>query len=484
VNPALRVYTCGFLWSGVKVLVVMRLHNIKDKLALILAGDFVAILAAFTIALALGHMNPLPLNLFWYSKLFWHYKWGILVLVFSIMIIFVILNVYSLNRMAARFLRQMLFVGYGLLFSSVFVTFIFFFFRDIAIPRAVFIFFFPWVWILIVFSRYLYNKLFLSLIFWKVLIIGDKNTSKEMAELINRRKYLHSQVVGYLSGDADADSSSDLPFLGRLENLLAVAEAEDIDQVIVTYKKINDELMKTLLDCMRKKIEVTDFKKVTGEIMGKVPIEYLDDNWFILELNAVDKRYSWYVKKFIDIILSLICLYVSMPFLPVIALLIRMDSKGPVFYSQMRVGRDGKHFRVWKLRTKVADADRGNVYWTVEKDSRITRIGRFLRKLRLDEIPQLVNIIKGDMSFVGPRPEAVSLSEMYAREIPYYTERYMVTPGVTGWAQINYHYGNSVDDAREKLKYDFYYIKNRNLTLDMLIFLRTIRSVLTGKGAI
>jgi lipopolysaccharide/colanic/teichoic acid biosynthesis glycosyltransferase len=132
----------------------------------------------------------------------------------------------------------------------------------------------------------------------------------------------------------------------------------------------------------------------------------------------------------------------------------------------------------------VADADRNNVLWTTENDDRMTRIGRYLRKVRFDEVPQLINVLKGEMSFIGPRPEAVSLVEMYTKEIPYYLERHMVTPGMTGWAQINYGYGNSIEDTRQKLMFDFYYIKNRNWALDSMIFLRTIRTVLTGKGAL
>jgi exopolysaccharide biosynthesis polyprenyl glycosylphosphotransferase len=190
------------------------------------------------------------------------------------------------------------------------------------------------------------------------------------------------------------------------------------------------------------------------------------------------------VKRAIDVLLSLFGICVTLPFLPFVALLIKIDSPGPVFYSQSRIGRDNKPFRLWKLRTMVRDADKDNVHWTTNNDARITLVGKFLRKIRLDEVPQLFNILKGDMTLIGPRPEAVSLVELYKKEIPYYLERHMVTPGITGWAQINYPYGNSVEDAREKLKYDYYYIKNRSIVLDANIFLRTIRIVLTGKGAL
>jgi lipopolysaccharide/colanic/teichoic acid biosynthesis glycosyltransferase len=172
-----------------------------------------------------------------------------------------------------------------------------------------------------------------------------------------------------------------------------------------------------------------------------------------------------------------------LPLFPFIALLIKLDSRGPVFYTQQRMGRGSKPFRAWKLRTMTDGADRNNVHWTTDNDDRITRVGRIVRKTRLDEVPQLLNIFKGEMSLIGPRPEALSLVEMYTREIPYYPERHMVTPGITGWAQINYPYGNSIEDTRQKLMYDFYYIKNRSVILDLMIFLRTIRIVLTGKGA-
>ncbi|MBI4653421.1 MAG: sugar transferase [Nitrospirae bacterium] len=409
-----------------------------------------------------------------------------LVLISLVVLVFIILDVYSVHKIPDRFSRQMVGAGMGLLLVAVISTFIFFFFRKIAIPRAVFLTFFPFALYFIATFHYFYNKLFKSFISWRILIVGKKKASEEMALLINSRKYLHSSIVGYLSDDPDAGSSSGLVFMGKNENLARIAEKENIDQIIVTYKKIDEELMKLLLGCMQKKVKVTDFKKVVEEIAGKVPVEYLDANWFILELmSTVNRKYFWYSKRFTDIVLSLMSICILLPFLPIIALIIKLDSKGPVFYSQMRIGRDCKPFRVWKLRTMVAGANKNNnVYWTTEKDSRITRVGSFLRKIRLDEVPQFFNILKGEMSFIGPRPETISNVEMLAKKIPYYTERHMVTPGITGWAQINYRYGNSVDDTKEKLKYDFYYIKNRGIMLDILIFLRTIRIVLTGKGAI
>lgn len=456
----------------------MHIHHTKrEKMFILLLVDLLAIGIAYAIALLVGHKKGLPINLYW------HYRWGLTVSAFFIIAFFVILDCYSLKDQINRFLRQSLRLGLALILSSVAATFSFFFFRGILIPRAVFILFFFFSFILIILFRYMATK-FIKPISRQVLIVGNKKNSQELAEFLQNNNYLNYHLLGYVSDDRDADSSNVLSYLGKTINLPQVVEKHNINQIVVVYKNIGEQLMRDLLKCMQKKLKVTDLKRVMEDVTGKLPIELLDDHWFLSELSAIDKKYFWYLKRGVDIFLSSILLCIFLPFLPLIALLIKIDSGGPVFYSQMRVGKSGIPFKLWKLRTMVADADKDNVYWTTERDSRVTRIGRFMRKIRLDEIPQCINILKGDMSFIGPRPEAVTLVEMYTNEIPYYTERHIVTPGITGWAQINCPYGNSIEDTKEKLKHDFYYIKNRGIMLDTLIFLRTIRIVFTGKGAI
>jgi exopolysaccharide biosynthesis polyprenyl glycosylphosphotransferase len=267
------------------------------------------------------------------------------------------------------------------------------------------------------------------------------------------------------------------------QDLVAIAGAQAVDQVIVAVPSRDENLTHLLFRCMQNQIKVSEFRRVLEEITGKVPIEHLNDNWFLREIDISNKRYFWCMKRAADIVVSLVGLCLALPLFPFLALLIKLDSRGPIFYSQQRIGRGNVPFRAWKLRTMVDGADRNNVHWTTSNDDRITRVGRIVRKTRLDEVPQLFNILKGEMTLIGPRPEAVSLAEMYAKEIAYYLERHMVTPGITGWAQINYPYGNSIEDTRQKLMYDFYYIKNRSVVLDLMIFLRTIRIMLTGKGA-
>jgi exopolysaccharide biosynthesis polyprenyl glycosylphosphotransferase len=449
----------------------------KEKLFFTVISDLAAMLIGFTIALALGHRSPMALSLFLF------YRWGILTLIIFTLIIFFILDVYALYKMPERFLHQAVIIGLGLVLSAGLTTFTFFFGRQ-AVPRAVFILFYLFSFILIVSFRYVISKRTLSLIYWRALLVGDRERSVEVARLIKSRRYLHSEVVGYLSYEPGVQPENEMPYLGNVRDLLRIVENRGVNQIIVTVSKIDDELMGLLLESMKKKVKVSDFKKVVEEITGRVPMDHLSDHWFILALSTIDKRYFWYVKRFVDITTALLGLCFAAPLFPILAIMIKMDSPGPVFYRQARMGRRNRPFRVWKLRTMIKDADKDYVLWTTENDGRITRIGRYLRKVRLDEVPQLFNVLKGDMSLIGPRPEATSLVEMYKMEIPYYLERHMVTPGMTGWAQINYGYGNSIEDTRQKLMFDFYYIKNRSWVLDSMIFLRTIRTVLTGKGAI
>lgn len=454
----------------------MRLYH-KDKTLLLLTLDIIAMVLAFAIALYLGHRLPMT------SELFRHYVWGFGTLMSSVVTIFFILDLYSLHKIPNRFITQVFYIILGLLTSAISVTFIFFFFRN-TVPRAVFLLFYVLTLALVVLFRYVFSKLTLSLIYWRFLIVGESQPCEKVAGLIQERRYLHSQILGYVSDDVDKLCSVSVPHLGSVDWLLSIVDNAEIDHIVVAASAIDARLTNILLECMKRKVQVTDFKRFIETVEGKIPIDYLSASWFFEELSSIDKRYYWYVKRTADIFLSLFGICVTLPFLMIIALLIKIDSSGPVFYSQTRIGRDNRPFRLWKIRTMVRHADKDNVHWTTDHDSRITRFGKYLRKMRMDEVPQLFNILKGDMTLIGPRPEAVSLVEMYRKEIPYYLERHMVTPGITGWAQINYPYGNSVEDAREKLKYDYYYIKNRSLILDAIIFLRTIRIVLTGKGAL
>jgi exopolysaccharide biosynthesis polyprenyl glycosylphosphotransferase len=216
-----------------------------------------------------------------------------------------------------------------------------------------------------------------------------------------------------------------------------------------------------------------------------VPIQYVDPDWALsmLQGQPVFMRLQLACKRLLDLVLATVGLVVSAPFLLLVALAIRLDSSGPVFYRQIRSGRAGKPFTIVKFRTMIENAEQdGRARWATKDDDRITRVGRFLRKTRLDELPQLVNVLRGEMSIVGPRPERPEFIGMLEQEVPFYRTRLMAKPGLTGWAQVQYSYGSSVLDALIKLQYDFYYINHWSLWLDLYIIYRTIGVALRFKG--
>jgi len=231
-------------------------------------------------------------------------------------------------------------------------------------------------------------------------------------------------------------------------------------------------------------IKIEEATSLLEKISGRIAVDNLYPSWLIFTEGFRFSASFLLMRRLIAILASAILLLVVLPVLPFVVLAIKLDSRGPVLYKQKRVGRGGKVFNCFKFRTmrQDAEADTGAT-WALDNDPRITRIGSFLRTVRLDEIPQLWCVLKGDMGFVGPRPERPEFVEMLAKEIPFYEVRHAVRPGITGWAQVRYKYGNTLEDAKEKLQYDLYYIKNMSLGLDLMIMFQTIKIVLLGRGA-
>jgi sugar transferase (PEP-CTERM system associated) len=239
-----------------------------------------------------------------------------------------------------------------------------------------------------------------------------------------------------------------------------------------------------LLDLRLAGIKIEEATSWLERMSGRIEVEQLYPSWLIF---AEGFRFSSglrMIRRLSSTVAAALLLLLVLPVIPFVILLIKLDSKGPVLYRQIRVGRAGARFYCYKFRTmrRDAEADTGAT-WADDDDPRITRIGRILRKARLDEIPQLWCVLKGDMAFVGPRPERPEFVEWLSREIPYYTVRNAVRPGITGWAQVRYKYGNTLEDAREKLQYDLYYIKNGSMGLDLLVMFETIKIVTLGRGA-
>jgi sugar transferase (PEP-CTERM system associated) len=243
--------------------------------------------------------------------------------------------------------------------------------------------------------------------------------------------------------------------------------------------------MDKLLEMKIEGVSFAHLASVYEEYTGKIAVENLRPSWFIFSDGFRQSAWLGMVKRVSDLVLAALALVLAVPVMALVALAVRLTSKGPVLYHQSRVGRHGRVFTVHKFRSMDhdAEADTGAVWSKGEADPRITAVGHVLRRTRLDELPQLWNILKGDMSFVGPRPERPEFVSQLAREIPYYGQRHVVRPGLTGWAQVRYTYGASVEDALMKLQYDLFYIKNLSLALDVFILFSTMKTVLLRRGA-
>jgi exopolysaccharide biosynthesis polyprenyl glycosylphosphotransferase len=251
-----------------------------------------------------------------------------------------------------------------------------------------------------------------------------------------------------------------------------------------TVNSLPDMTVRKLMEMRLRGIYVYSLADFYEEFWHKIPPSFIQDDWFAFTsgFDILHDRVNVKLKHLLDIFAASVLALIALPIAIIAAIAIGIDSSGPIFYSQVRTGLNGRKFKVYKFRSMYQDAEKRGIQWASTKDPRITRVGRILRAMRIDELPQLWNVLKGDMSLIGPRPERPEFDSKLREEIPYYDVRYLVKPGITGWAQVMYDYGASVEDAYQKVAYDLYYIKNYSLLLDMAIALKTIRTVILGKG--
>jgi len=268
-------------------------------------------------------------------------------------------------------------------------------------------------------------------------------------------------------------------------HLMEVVHKQKVHRVIVAMPDRRGTIpMTELLQLRMQGVQIEEATSWLEKISGKIEVEELSPSWLVFGQGFRRSAAFILVRRVVSFIISLIGLILALPLFPLIMLAIRLDSKGPVFYTQTRVGKAGRVFKVVKFRTMRQDAEAASgPKWAGDNDPRVTRVGKFLRSSRLDEIPQLWCVLKGEMAFVGPRPERPEFIEWLSKEIPYYGVRHMVRPGLTGWAQVKYKYGSTVEDSREKLQYDLFYIKNASIGLDLLIMFLTVKTVLLRRGA-
>ena len=321
----------------------------------------------------------------------------------------------------------------------------------------------------------------------KVLILGAGQSGAALLKLL---QLPHSpyEAVGFLDDDPEklGKTIATLPVRGKTSQMREIGKETGAGTTLLAItEERSKELIKTVLDARLKGMTIKDMPSVFEDITKSVPVEHLRDDWLVFTdgFNLITKPYVQKIKRLADFWISGMLLLLSSPIILLTVLAIRVDSPGPIFFRQQRVGKGGKPFILWKFRSMRQDAEENGVQWAAQEDPRTTRVGRIIRILRIDELPQIYNVFLGEMSLIGPRPERPEFVRQLEREIPYYGIRHSVSPGITGWAQINYPYGASVEDSKRKLEYDIYYIKNMSPLLDMKIILKTIGVVLFGQGA-
>ncbi|MCK5320455.1 sugar transferase [Candidatus Parcubacteria bacterium] len=314
----------------------------------------------------------------------------------------------------------------------------------------------------------------------KIAFIGCNNQVKELIHYLNKRPHLGLSVA-LIVGDNLIDKINGIITTNNTKELNKIIAQQKISTIILASDPHQSgELRNSLFACLPLNINIISLPNFYETITGKIPIEAINQMWFLENLSIGRKKWFNILKRFYDIILALILLIISLPFWIIVALIIKIENKGNVFFLSERLGRNNKTFNLIKFRSMREENNDGRI--TEKNDPRVTKFGKFTRRTRIDELPQLINILKGEMSFIGPRPERPELIQGLKEKIPFYQERLLVKPGLSGWAQVNEYHSPTLEDTLKKIQYDLYYIKNRSLYLDFAIFLKTIATVFRQMG--
>jgi len=321
----------------------------------------------------------------------------------------------------------------------------------------------------------------------RILIVGSGKLAVEVAREVLSRPDAGYRIIGFVGTDAELLGKSLINprVIGLTEQLSDIVKKEGIDRIVVAMGERRGQLpTDRLLELsLAGNVSIEEGASFYERITGRVSLNMIRPSWLIFGGRGRQARVATLSRNAVHWLVALIGFILSLPIMLVTAVLIRLESRGPVFYKQERVGKNGQSFTLIKFRSMRVDAEKSGPVWASKGDDRTTRVGRIIRKIRVDEIPQFWNILNGEMSFVGPRPERPHFVAQLAEEIPYYEQRHLIAPGLTGWAQIKYPYGASIEDARQKLQYDLFYIKNYSLVLDAVIMFETIKIILFGRGA-
>ncbi len=458
--------------------------RISERRLLLMAGDVAAVAISVLIALAIWAFvarESFDLAFIWPRSIWF-------VILIPLWLLLAGANdFYDLRIVATRLatLQRLILITIQML---VIYLLIFFFATPLALPRL-FIFYYA-------VAVFIFISIFRLLNAWltgwfsvrrRVLIVGTDWAAMTMIGAIGRYAHRLYDIRGVIAEADDVlKDICDVPVVGRGKDILPLVYVEQISELIVTStRELSGDTFQGVMDAYEHGVAIVPMPLLYERITGQVPVEHIINNWAVVLPTDGNTAFNPYLtlKRLIDIILSLLGMAVFLLLLPLLSLLIRLDSPGSIFYSQERMGLNGRTFRIYKFRSMRQDAEAvGGAQFSRPGDSRVTRIGRFMRKTRLDELPQIYNILRGDMSIVGPRPERPEHVRRLTEKIPFYRTRHVIRPGLTGWAQVRYNYGSNDEDALVKLQYDLYYIRHQSLALDLSIMIRTVGKVLKMSG--
>ncbi len=458
--------------------------RIGERRIVLLTGDLIA--ALFTLGVALyiwgSRLRFIEFDIVFLRQQvpFWFY-------LLPVIWILLLLDLYDVHRAGnwSRTVRGI--IGAAAVAFGLYL--VFYFFYPELLPRVSVGLYIVLVSLLTLLWRRIYIRIFADPQFMRrVLLVGGGKAGQNLLKVINDLWPPPFFLVGIIDDDPQklGKEIEGYKVFGNSEALLSIMEEQNISDIIVAISgQLQSGMFQSLLEAQERGVDILRLPKVFEDLVGRVPIMLLEADWvirsFVDEVNS--NQFYEMVKRLVDILGGLIGVFFFVGLFPFIALAIVLDDGKPIFYRQVRTGRGGQSYAMIKFRTmrRNAEAD-GLPKWATESDERATRVGRILRKTHLDELPQLFNVLRGEMSIVGPRAERPELVTYFQNQVPFYRARLLVRPGITGWAQVNFGYASSIEDTIIKLEYDLYYIKHRSLLLDLLIFLRTPATVFGLRG--
>lgn len=409
---------------------------------------------------------------------------------FTFMLYLIVLYIFDMYNTGRTYQlhRTVLRVGGAVVFAGLLSTFLFFMLPSWKYIRGLFVFQMALVCVLLTAWRWLFSFAFhIRGEKENVLIIGAGYAGVNLFQMLEDPASPF-RPIGFLDDDLtkQAQVRGFSSLLGTIDKLSEIAALKNIKTAILAIPHNRSaHVLQQLFTVRFKGMTILDMPAVVEKLIGLVPVNHIREDWFIFApgFYLLSSSHVWKIKRLIDMVGSIFLMLVSFPVFMITAAAIRLESSGPIFFKQKRVGKENHLFTIWKFRSMVQNAESNGAVWACENDSRITRVGKWIRLLRIDELPQLFNVLRGDMSLIGPRPERPEFVNDLEQQIPYYRIRHCIRPGITGWAQLNYRYGASVEDARHKLEYDLYYIKSMSVLLDFNILFKTIGVVIFGQGA-